>query len=331
MSHVNTTEVSLFESYQIVRFLADELDERWGGCYPALAARAGWRHGCRALFCYDPARAQSLLKRSNFGSFTQAAPGAGGDSLRLCAIGGTGIWENRGSFSFAGSRLEHGAGELKVWAAEAKTAQQVLGEIMLELQLRPPDRISHARFGHIYWERRDECAVAWEFPPVKPTDFGYELGRHYGPGVADWVGDRIAAFGMNQSDGITFISGGIGTGKTRLLRRLGLDMAKSHAMLAISADDLLRIRSPLEFWSTVYPGGAPALIAVEDADRCLKDSRRGARLHQLLSRMGYGWMAAQLRHRLICTLNAETPAEALELLPTRWHPYQWRHLERWAS
>ncbi len=331
MSHVNTTEVSLLESYQMVRFLADELDERWGGCYPALAARAGWRHGCRALFCYDPARAQAFLPRANFGSFTHAAPGAGGDSLRLRAMAGTGTWQNRGCFSFAGSRLEHGAGELKVWAADARTAQQVLAEIMLELQFRPPDQIGHARFGHVYWERRDECAVAWEFPSVTSADSGYELGRNYGPGVAEWVGGRIAAFGMNQSDGITFISGGIGTGKTRLLRRLGLDMAKTHAMLAISADDLLRIRSPLEFWSTVYPGNAPALIAVEDAEGCLQDSRRAPRLLQLLSLMGYGWMAAQLRHRLICTLNAETSAEALELLPARWHPYQWRHLERRAS
>ena len=328
MSHVNPTGVSLFESYKMVRFLADELDERWGGCYPALAAKAGWRHGCRALFCYDPAHAQAFLRRANFGSFTHAAPGARGDSLRLRTIGGTGIWENRGWFSFAGSRLEHGPGELKVWAADGKTAQQVLVEVMLELQFRPPDRISHACFGHVYWEHRDACAVAWEFPPVTSTDSGYEIGRNYGPGVAEWLRGRIAALGMNPSDGITFISGGVGTGKTRLVRRLGLAMAKTHAMLAISADDLLRIRSPLEFWSTVHPGGAPALIAVEDVEGCLKDGRRGPRLLQLLSLMGYGWTAAQFRHRLICTLNAETPAEALELLPARWHPYQWRHLER---
>ena len=316
------------EPYRTINFLVDEIDEKWSQSYPPIVAKKGWRHGCRALFCYDEARARSFLTRTNFGSFTQALSGAEGDTLRLRAMAGTGTWQNRGYFHFAGSRLQYGTGELKVWAADAKTAQQVLAEIMLELQLRPPDRISHARFGQVYWQRRDECAVAWEFLPVTLTDSGYELGRNYGPGVAEWVRGRISALGMNPSDGITFISGGTGTGKTRLLRRLGLDMAKTHVMLAISADDLLRILSPLEFWSTVHPGGAPALIAVEDIDSCLMNRRRGSRLLQRLSLLGYGWVAAQLGHRIICTLNAETEAAALELLPARWHPFHWRHLER---
>ena len=328
MRPVDTERFSTSEPFQTTNFMVAEVDERGGHAYPPLAAKKGWRHGCRALFCYDLARARAILLRSNFGSYSEALSGAEGGSLRLRSMAGSGIWQNRGYFWFAGSRLEHGAGEIKVWSADARTAQEVLGEIMLELQLRPPDQLSHARFGHLYWERRDECGVAWEFPPVEPFDSSYELGRVYGPSVAKWVNGWIAALGMSQSEGITFISGGIGTGKTRLLRRLGMDMAKTHAMLAISADDLMRIRSPLEFWSTVNPGGTPVLIAVEDAECCLKDWRRGPRLRHLLSVMGYGWMAAQLRHRLICTLNAETSAEALELLPTRWHPYQWRHLER---
>lgn len=328
MSPVDPERFSMSEPYQTINFLVDEIDEKWGQSYPPLAAKKGWRHGCRALFCYDEARARSFLTWTNFGSFTQALSGAEGNTLRLRAMAGTGTWQNRGYFHFAGSRLEHGAGELKVWAADAKTARQVLAEIMLELQLRPPDRTSHARFGHVYWRRRDECAVAWEFPPVTLTDSGYELACNYGPGVAEWVHGWISTLRMNPSDGITFISGGIGTGKTRLLRHLGLNLAKTHAMLAISADDLLRILSPLEFWGTVHPGGAPALIAVEDIDSCLINRRRGPRLLRRLSLLGYGWAAAHLRHRIICTLNTENEAEALELLPARWHPFQWRHLER---
>jgi hypothetical protein len=326
MNNTSSEPLSCLDSYKVVRFLADELGNKLGGPFSIAAAGRDWRHGCRTLFRYDETRAHAFLQHGSFASYTHALPNAGGDSLQLRTLGVNGCWQDRAYFSFVGSYLKHGNGELKVWAGDPGTAQQVLSEIMLELDLRPPDRKSHAQIGHIYWAERDTCMVTWEFAPIIPTALDYELGIHYGPDVAEWMRGRLAVLATNGCADITFVSGGTGTGKTRLLRRIGQSIAATHAMLAVSADDLVRVRSVTEFWSTVYPGDTLALIAVEDAETCLADrDRRGPRLLRLLSQMGYGWMH---RRHIICTLNAESPADALALLPARWHPFEWRHLER---